>query len=127
MFLFFFFFFRVVSSLSQDSLIQSSSVLSPFDPFLATDRSYTTCFRSNKVRNAKLLTPETKRNRGTFGLRDQRCFDSRLKHNILGSSMNTNGWIIAWTNGGGVSAFLYARYGFFHFVIVQVLCYNKYT
>ena len=94
---FFFTFFHVVSSLSQDSLIQSSSVLSPFDPFLAIDRSYTSCFRSNKVRNTKLQTPETKRTRGTFGLRDQRSYDSRLKHNIRGSNMNTNGWIIAWT------------------------------
>jgi len=40
-----------VSSLSQDSSTQSSSVQSPFDPFLAIDRSYTTCFRSKKEWN----------------------------------------------------------------------------
>ena len=44
-------FFHAVSSLSQDSLTQSSSVLSPSDPFLAIDRSYTTCFRSKQVGN----------------------------------------------------------------------------
>ena len=50
--LFFFTFFHAVSSLSKDCLTQSSSALSPFDPFLAIDRSYTTCFRSEKVRNS---------------------------------------------------------------------------
>ena len=81
---FFFTFFHAVSSLSQDSLTQSSSVLSPFDPFLAIGRSYTTCFRSKKVRNTKRHTTETKGNRGggergggrlgpgTSGLRNQR-------------------------------------------------------
>ena len=79
-YLYLFSFFHAGSSLSHDSLIQSSSALSPFDPFLAIDRSYTTCFRSKKVRNSKCKdVPEMKRNRrgrelelGTFGLRDQR-------------------------------------------------------
>ena len=91
----FFTFFHAVSSLSQDSLTKSSSALSPFDPFLAIDRSYTTCFRSKKVRNSKSFNiPETKRNETkqsrTAGTRDQLpkkhsallSVDSRLRHNI---------------------------------------------
>jgi len=48
----FFVLFHAESSVSQRSLTQSSSVLSPFDSILAIDRSYTTCFRSKKVRNS---------------------------------------------------------------------------
>ena len=138
-YIFFFTFFHAVSSLSQDSLTQSSSVLSPFDPFLAIGRSYTTCFRSKKVRNTERHPTETKRNRGGgergggrlgSGTRDpgppaSETRDSRIKLNIQGSNMNTNGWIIARNNCGRVSAFLSTRYGFFHVVTVQVLCYNK--
>ena len=126
-FFFFFTFFHAVSSLSKDCLTQSSSALSPFDPFLAIDRSYTTCFRSKKVRNSKCKdVPEMKRNRrgrelelGTFGLRDQRrkqlgltfSWQSPQTHHSL-SNMNANGWIIAWDDGAGVSAFLFPRFVF---------------
>jgi len=47
---------------------------------------------------------------------------------IHAANMNKNGWIsIAWDDGGGVSAFFATRHGFFSFVTVKVLCYNKYT
>ena len=32
-------------------MTQSSSVLLPFDSFMTIDRSYATCYRSEKVRN----------------------------------------------------------------------------
>jgi len=65
-------FFHAVSSLSQDSSTQSSSVQSPFDPFLAIDRSYTTCFRSKKVRNSKSVNIPLKRNENKEGRRRRR-------------------------------------------------------
>ena len=34
-------------------MTQSSSALLPFDSFMAIDRSYATCYRSEKVRNSK--------------------------------------------------------------------------
>lgn len=57
----FFVLFHAESSVSQGSLTQGSSVLSPFDPFLAIDRSYTTCFRSKKVRNSTNVNIPLKR------------------------------------------------------------------
>ncbi|KAL9987564.1 hypothetical protein ACROYT_G001896 [Oculina patagonica] len=42
---------KLVKSLSHRSLTQSSSVLVPHHPMLAIDKSYTTCFRSEKESN----------------------------------------------------------------------------
>ena len=55
-------------------MTQSSSVLLPFDSFMAIDRSYATCYRSERVRNAirKTVTynySKMKQNR-TVGRRD---------------------------------------------------------
>lgn len=125
----FFVLFHAESSVSQGSLTQGSSVLSPFDPFLAIDRSYTTCFRSKKVRNSTNVNIPLKRKEtaeevwskvpwapdyNTGGLNHSLLlsFESRLKHYICVSSMNNNGWIVAWCDGRGVSAVLPTRFGF---------------
>ena len=82
-------------------MTQSSSVLLPFDPFLAIDRSYATCYRSEKVRNStrvNIQMKQNKRNETEEGLElgppDYNA--SGLNHSatflITLSNMNTNGW-----------------------------------
>ena len=56
-------FFHAVSSLSQSNMTQRSSVLLPFDPLMAIDRSYATCYRSEKVRNSARVNIQMKQNK----------------------------------------------------------------
>ena len=95
-------------------MTQSSSVLSPFDPFMAIDRSYATCYRSEKVRKMKWnKIKETKRKVGGLDpdtvLRITRSVAQITRprgtitvvSNIRFLNMNTNGWSAACDGGGG--------------------------